>query len=147
MRFFFDHVDIVSEDECLRWSGKKDKGGYGVLGRRIDGKLKMFQAHRYLYEQTEGKIQEGMFMDHICRVRCCVNPYHLRVVTPKISVYENNNSPVAKNAKKTHCHKGHEYTVDNLLYEKRGERRCKKCRTNWWSERRELDRILGNGRV
>ena len=40
-----------------------------------------YAAHRFVYEQTKGPILEGLTIDHLCRVRCCVNPDHLEVVT------------------------------------------------------------------
>lgn len=43
----------------------------------------MVGTHRYSYELTNGPIREGMVIDHICRERRCVNPRHLREVTPQ----------------------------------------------------------------
>lgn len=40
-------------------------------------------AHRYMYEREVGQIPEGMHLDHLCRVRACVEPAHLEPVTPR----------------------------------------------------------------
>lgn len=38
-------------------------------------------AHRIAYELVVGPIPEGLTLDHLCRVRRCVNPEHLEPVT------------------------------------------------------------------
>lgn len=63
---------------CLIWTGTRTNG-YGIIG--VDGKTR--GAHRVMYEHVVGAIQPGMHIDHQCRVRCCINPYHLESVTPK----------------------------------------------------------------
>lgn len=52
--------------------------GYGTIGRGG----KQYYAHRYLYEQQHGPIEEGLHLDHLCRVTQCCNPEHLEPVTP-----------------------------------------------------------------
>lgn len=51
--------------------------GYGHLRR---DKVCIL-AHRFSYELRNGKIPEGLELDHLCRVPCCVNPDHLEPVT------------------------------------------------------------------
>jgi hypothetical protein len=63
----------------------------------------------------------------MCRNRACVNPNHLRQVTPKINTIENSNSIQAINSKKTHCKRGHSLTGYNLLKQSDNYRRCRKC--------------------
>jgi hypothetical protein len=38
-------------------------------------------AHRFAYELLVGPIPEDLELDHLCRVRHCVNPAHLEPVT------------------------------------------------------------------
>ena len=38
-------------------------------------------AHRAVYEVFYGPIPNGLVIDHLCRVRCCVNPAHLEAIT------------------------------------------------------------------
>lgn len=67
--------DVVSG--CWLWRGARARG-YGhfcVDKRRVRG------AHRVSYETLRGPIPEGMQIDHLCRVRNCINPAHLEVVT------------------------------------------------------------------
>lgn len=47
--------------------------------RTINGKT--VALHRWMYEMCRGVIPDGMEIDHICRVRNCVNPDHLEPVT------------------------------------------------------------------
>lgn len=82
-----------------------------------------------------------VFADHLCRVRMCCNPDHLRLVTPRENALENNASPMATNAKKTCCPKGHPYSDDNLAIVRRPNpkgsslttgRICLTCHPNYW---------------
>mgnify|MGYP001572395295 CR=1 FL=1 len=119
----------VTESGCWLWLGHTSKTtGYGLVS--LKGKLesgKVDGAHRVSYELFNGPIPEGFCIDHLCRVRCCINPDHLRVVTPRQNCLENNSSVVAINIKKTHCPRGHELAGDNLLRCKSSRRRCREC--------------------
>lgn len=68
---------VEKSDGCWLWTGSDDGKGYGKF--RIAGKS--YRAHRVSYEWTFGKIPDGREVDHVCRVRNCVNPSHLRLVT------------------------------------------------------------------
>jgi hypothetical protein len=50
----------------------------------------MVIAHRLSYEWLVGPVPEGMELDHLCRVRHCVNPSHLEVVTHSVNVIRGN---------------------------------------------------------
>jgi DNA-binding transcriptional regulator YiaG len=41
----------------------------------------MALAHRVYYEERHGPVPEGTELDHLCRVRACVNPSHMEAVT------------------------------------------------------------------
>lgn len=49
-------------------------------------------GHRYFYEKFKGPIPDGLEIDHLCRVRNCVNPDHLEAVTRAINVQRGRNS-------------------------------------------------------
>ena len=113
---------VNKTETCWLWRGETNgKGGYGLVYTG-EGKPS-FLAHRYAYEQVIGPIQDGLHLDHLCRVRRCVNPAHLEPVTNKENILRGISSP-AMNAKKTHCQKGHEY---DRTY-KNGSRGCHTCR-------------------
>lgn len=64
----------VDDNGCWIWQrGLNSFSGYGMLGRQW--------AHRVVYEREFGPIPEGLELDHLCRVRACVNPVHLEPVT------------------------------------------------------------------
>ncbi len=77
---FFSRVD-KRPDGCWLWTAHvHPRTGYVQF--RIGGrKGKMVLAHRWAYERFTGPIPAGLELDHLCRVRHCVNPAHLEPVT------------------------------------------------------------------
>jgi len=110
---------------CWLWTGTLNPGGYGCVG--FQGKTK--GAHRVAYMLANGSIPAGMDLDHLCRVRCCVNPGHLEAVTRSVNLRrgEAGQNLVSKALAKTHCPAGHPYQGDNLYVDKRGRRACITC--------------------
>lgn len=111
---------------CWLWTACEDEKGYGQFTK--DGR-KQCGAHRFSYIYYRGEIPPGMTLDHLCRVRCCVNPDHLEVVTRGENVLRGIGI-TAQNAKKTHCNKGHQFDEKNT-YLFQGKRLCKRCRYFW----------------
>ena len=106
---------------CWLWTSAINWGGYAKF--RI-GKRDVY-AHRWAYEHIVGPIPEGMDLDHLCRVRRCVRPDHLEPVTHQENVLRGEGI-AARQAQKTHCPKGHEYTPENTRTY-RGHRYCRTC--------------------
>lgn len=67
---------VVDANGCWIWQWSKDHKGYGLHYR--DGRYD--RAHRVAYERANGPIPEGLVLDHLCRVKACVNPSHLEAV-------------------------------------------------------------------
>jgi len=111
---------------CWLWTAALDRGGYGVIGRggRTGGGAR---AHRVLYALHRGPIPVGLDLDHLCRTRCCVNPWHLEPVTRRENILRGI-SALAAQAKQTHCKHGHEFTEANTYLESPTKRGCKECR-------------------
>jgi len=75
-------VELVSETGCWIWMGSVSPAGYGEAGSRFSVR----SADRLSYEAFVGPIPDGLELDHLCRVRCCVAPYHLEPVTHAVNV-------------------------------------------------------------
>lgn len=107
---------VQKTDTCWLWTGGKNTSGYGQcsVGRGTQ------VAHRIVYEALVGPIPNGLTLDHLCRVRHCVNPAHMEPVT------KGENTRRGK-AAKTHCNRGHPLSGDNLVPLISGYRACKEC--------------------
>jgi HNH endonuclease len=69
--------DMGYETACWVWQRARTRAGYG---QAFDGR-KMRPAHKVYYERKYGEVPKGLVLDHLCRVRACVNPSHLEPVT------------------------------------------------------------------
>lgn len=63
-------------------------------------------AHRAMYAREIGAVPAGLTLDHRCRVRCCVNPAHLRPLTNRENVLAGEGI-TAINARRSFCSRGH----------------------------------------
>lgn len=115
-------IEKVTESGCWIWTGY-DHGGYGRL--RFGGKRSL--AHRVVFELTNGPVPEGLELDHLCRVRCCVNPDHLEPVHHRENMLRGDGF-AAKQSNQTHCLKGHEFTKKNTyIVPSNRARVCRAC--------------------
>jgi len=71
---------IVFASGCWMWLGAHNRKGYAVAS--IKDRPGWYFAHRAIYEMLIGPIAPGMTVDHLCRERGCVNPYHMDVCSP-----------------------------------------------------------------
>jgi hypothetical protein len=123
---FYKYVAPMMDDQgCHEWLGYRDEEGYGKF--RAPGEQR---AHRTAYILAKGPIPEGLVLDHLCRNTSCVNPNHLEAVTHAVNMARGINS----NRIKTHCKRGHEYTLDNT-YMYNNARYCREC-NNFCAKRR-----------
>lgn len=138
---FWSHVKApVNIIECWIWQGSKNNQGYGG----ISFKGKALLAHRCAFEVVFGEIPKGRVIDHLCRNRLCVNPYHMQVTTQKENVHRGN-ALTGINSRKTHCKRGHALTGNNIqrsAYIKFGYRICRICdldgqRRRWHARKKE----------
>jgi len=109
---------------CWMWTAALNHAEYGKIGlsRRKGWDL----AHRVSWRLYRGEIPKGLTLDHLCRVRCCVNPDHLELVTLKVNTLRGAGTS-AVNARKTHCPRGHPYDRQLLSGRQKGRRFCSVC--------------------
>lgn len=116
---FLSKVKIIGF--CWEWQASKTLG-YGMFSI----KHKVIGAHRFIYEYYFNRMDSNLQIDHLCRNRACVNPFHLELVTQKINLLRGFGIS-AINARKTHCPQGHEYSEENTWISKKNHRFCKIC--------------------
>ncbi len=118
----FQHFSVNEDSGCWEWTMSLGSHGYGQIGWGSKGSDRgATTAHRVAWEASQGKIPEGMTVDHLCRNRKCINPAHLRLLTNLENARDNGMS------RKTHCPAGHPYVGENLYVGKTGGRRCRQC--------------------
>lgn len=107
---------------CWLWLRSKSDDGYGwaSLGN------KTYQAHRLVFTILRHPPPDGLVLDHLCRVRHCVNPEHLQPVTNHINLFRSELTPAG--AKR--CQKGH------LFIHTGRQRRCPVCLAEYEASRR-----------
>lgn len=109
---------------CWLWTGYKSGAGYGTLCATVK---RTALAHRLMYMELIGPIPKGLTLDHLCRQRDCVNPYHCEPVTLEENTRRGVRIP------KTHCKRGHPLTPDNIysIPSAIKSRACLTCRRKW----------------
>lgn len=120
---FLDKVSMEPNSGCWLWTGTLQRQGYGRFYKV--NKQPAILAHRVAFEHFVGPIPTGLELDHLCRVKGCVNPKHLEAVTHAENMRRWGIGDLQK--KKTHCPHGHPYEGDNLV--RKGNRRvCRTCK-------------------
>jgi len=118
---FWKHVNKTAT--CWIWKASKSNRVYG----NFSVKDVLFRAHRISYFIKNGEVKREFTIHHKCNNPSCVNPDHLQ----QISLKENTllgNSFSAKEARQTHCKRGHKFTKENTYIFPNGWRSCRKCR-------------------
>jgi hypothetical protein len=122
---------IWPRGDCWEFRGPHDEHGYG----RVNVNWERLKAHRFAYEMAKGAIPPGLMIDHLCRHHWCVRPSHLEAVTHVVNTLRGE-SRNAKNRRKTHCKRGHPFTVKNTYRVAKG-RICRACHAMHERHRRE----------
>ena len=119
---FWNKVQFTTD--CWLWQSAKSPGGYGLIKHGDN----MVGAHRVSYRIYKGEIPNGLQLDHLCRVRHCVNPAHLEAVTQKENIRrgETGHHDNHSNGKKIICKNGHSFSRENVIYYK-NRRMCREC--------------------
>jgi hypothetical protein len=83
---------ITPEGDCWRWTGALDQHGYGRFRFRGPERRHETNAHRASWLAHRGDIPPELVVDHLCRNRACVNPWHLDIVTTQVNVQRGDHS-------------------------------------------------------
>lgn len=118
---FFEKVSPEPNTGCWLWTGADNGCGYGTMTMGHDRRA---YAHRLAYELFVGPVPDGLHLDHLCRVRCCVNPSHLEPVTNRENARRGNVG--SHQSSKTHCIRGHAFDEHGYRNNK-GNRQCRLC--------------------
>lgn len=119
----FTEKYMIGPNECWLWTAHVTKAGYGIFSKSDRTPV---YAHRWAYEHFVAPIPVGLQIDHLCRVRACVNPKHLEPVTSRENTRRGMLLEAKLASRKTHCLRGHPM-IDSNLYLWRGRRRCRTC--------------------
>ncbi len=118
----------VDPDGCWRWIGYVSPDGYGRYSTGYPARRDTM-AHRIAYVEWVSPIPKGMTIDHLCRVRSCVNPAHMEMTTFQVNIDRRDTTNIgARNREKTHCPKGHPLDEANTMVEINKSGRHRKCR-------------------
>lgn len=98
-------------------------------------------AHQLAYQLAIGPIPQGLWIDHTCRNRWCVNAAHLEAVPPLVNSLRGDH-PLFVARRNGTCTKGH--PMDKLyIIKDKPHRRCRTCQNEWqrqYHERRRKER-------
>lgn len=109
----------VDANDCWDWLGYVDPYGYGNYGQGPERR-----AHRIAWILLVGSIPDEMCLDHLCRVKTCVNPDHMEIVTWEENLRRAN---VIRSDVFGVC--SHPKTPANIYRRSRGYRGCRPCHT------------------
>lgn len=135
-RFF---AKVGHAERCWLWNGACNPQGYALFWS--EGKVKA--AHRVAYEWFIGAIPKGLQLDHLCRVRHCVNPVHLEPVSNRENALRGE-APNIQRRREGVCKYGH--SLADAYRDSRGRvRNCRTCKlakraSGEWSRGRVIPR-------
>ncbi len=135
-----DRVIPEPNSGCLLWEGTIARDGYGSISR--NGRTRVL--HRFVWEEVNGTIPNGLHVLHRCDVPACVNVAHLFLGTHTDNMrdlvakgrHARNKESFRRN--KTHCQNGHLYSDENVGVTAKGARYCRICKRS--AQQRYIDR-------
>lgn len=112
---------------CWLYSGSIARDGYGKMNGGLEDPSETL-AHRISFKVFVGPIPDGCEIDHKCKTRGCVRPEHLQAIPHSLNVGLGDYITNHHNRVKTHCKRGHEFTTENTIQNRWGQKVTRKCR-------------------
>lgn len=124
-------IAIDPKKGCWIWLGTVDHHGY-AKGLRSRGEgTRLVRLHRVFYEHFVGPVPAGRVLHHMCEVKHCIYPRHLKPVSRGQHLAEHGFVGAHKSAERskalTHCKRGHPWDEANTYVAKNGDRFCRAC--------------------
>lgn len=110
-------ASIDKTDTCWLWIATLSHNGYA--DRISDNGKRYRPTHWALLHYRGIVVPAGMEADHLCRVRNCVRPDHLEVVSRAENERRKHDTPT--------CRQGHPWE-GNTYVKPNGKRNCRACR-------------------
>jgi hypothetical protein len=126
---------------CWLWQLSLSEDGYA---RGAGPNLKPENASRISYRAFVGATPPGLHVDHVCKTRGCVNPDHLRLVTP-LENYATRDLSNNAQSRKTHCKNGHPFNAARrcMICERAWKTRYRNAHRDALNEKKRLKRMAG----
>lgn len=109
---FFRHVE--QSGDCWLWTTPLTRTGYAQFS---DENVRPVYAHRWSYEHFRADLSPGLVIDHLCRVRNCVNPWHMEPVTPRVNTLRGEGPTALLSRRGALCKRGHSLPADGNCHE------------------------------
>lgn len=111
--YFWHHVNrdgrisVTRSDlgPCWEWTGNITPRGYARMYYKDVHMLAHVYSHALEFGERHEKLEDSQ-IDHLCRVRHCVNPLHMEIVNRRENILRGD-SPPAQNARSGKCRWGH----------------------------------------
>ena len=114
--------------DCIVFQGSKNHGGYGQVREGRAGS-RLVGAHIAVYTALVGPIPDDLELDHLCRVRACVNVLHLEPVTHKENDLRGRSPAIIAHLSGVCVSGRHLMVGDNIKVKSDGS--GKQCRACW----------------
>lgn len=101
---FWAKVQVDPATGCFLWTSALNERGYAYVW--VTEIAASRRAHRWAYEQLHGLLARDVELDHLCKVRHCVNVDHLEPVDHVTNMRRSVEG-------RTHFRCGHEMTPEN----------------------------------
>jgi hypothetical protein len=123
-------TDRAGKEHWL-WTGAKFQSGYGQIRIGGRGHSKLRRAHVVAFELWRGPVPRGREIDHMCSIRCCINPACLSPATHRANSLRGRGVGAINHRKHWCAPGGHELDHGNTyIVPSTGARECRTCKAH-----------------